>query len=87
MPGDEDNKIEVHERLASIETLLEALKQAIEDQREDDKDLDKKIDKILENDKDKLQRITKTEERVKNIKTTLWLFAAPIAAAVARWFM
>lgn len=85
MPGDE-NTIEVHERLASIETLLEALKQAIDEQREDDKDLDEKIDKILENDKDKLQRITTTEEKLKNIKTTLWLFAVPIAAAIARWF-
>jgi DNA repair ATPase RecN len=86
MPGDEDT-IKVHERLARMETLLEAIQQALQDQKKCDENQDDKLDKILENDKDKLQRITKTEERIKNIKTALWLFLVPIAAAITRWFV
>ena len=81
-----DETIEFYERLVRIETLLETIEKAIEDQREDDKDLDKKIDKILENDKDKLQRITKVETRASNLKTMLALYFVPLALALIKAF-
>ncbi len=82
-----DDTIEVHERLARMEALLEAIQESLRDQKNCDANQDIKLDKILENDKDKLQRITKTEVKVKNIKATLFVFAGAISAAVARWFI
>ena len=88
MPG--DDTIEVHERLARMEALLEAIQMALQAQEKNDEKQDVKLDKILENDKSKLQRITITEEKVKNIKATLWVFVVPLVAvlvnAVARLF-
>jgi hypothetical protein len=85
--NDVQKKVELHERLATIEELLRHLVKEQEDQKECDEKLDEKIDKILENDKDKLQRITKNEQTIKNVKAILWLFLVPIAAAIARWFV
>ena len=85
--GDMQDKIEVHERLARMEAILEAIKEALEDQKRCDEQQDKKLDEILHNDKDKLQRITTTETQIKNLKATLWLFAVPLAAGIAKWFI
>jgi chromosome segregation ATPase len=84
---DIEERVEFHERLARIETLLETIEKAIEDQREDDKDLDKKIDKILENDKDKLQRITKVETRASNLKATMYVFVVALVTALVKSFV
>ena len=85
------NEIELHERLARMETHLEQLLVTLDKQEERrvkcDEDQTDKIDQILSNDKDKLQRLATVEERVSNIKTTLWLFLLPISGALAKWFV
>ena len=65
MPDNIEDTVEVHERLARMEALMAAIKEALEDRKECDEKLDGKIDKILENDKDKLARISVVEDRVK----------------------
>ena len=85
--SDEDNNVEVHERLARIEAMLEAIKESLKDQKDCDEKQDDKLDQILHNDKDKLQRITKTEVTVKNIKSTLWAFLIPLSIAVGKMFI
>jgi hypothetical protein len=82
--SDNDNNVEVHERLARIEAILEAIKDDLQDQKECDEKQDVKLDQILSNDKDKLQRITKTEEKVKNVRATLWIFAVPLAGVLIK---
>lgn len=79
--------IEVAERLATLETLCQGIKEHLDDQKKQDEKLEKKIDKILDNDKGKLQRIAKTETKVKNIKATLWLFAVALVGAVVKTFL
>ena len=86
MPPNNDT-IEIHERLTRIETILDSIHKALEEQKECDDKQDKKLDKILHNDIDKLQRIARTEESIKNIKATLWVFVAPLAAGIAKWFI
>ena len=80
-------RIELHERLARIEELLRHITEEQKEQKQDDEKLDGKIDKILDNDKNKLERIAKTEQKVKNIKATMFVFLAAIAGALARWFV
>jgi len=80
-------KVELHERLVRIEELLNHLVKEQEEQKEDDEKLDGKIDKILDNDKNKLERIAKTEQTVKNIKATLFVFLAAIAGVIGRMFV
>lgn len=87
MPWNDTDKIEVHERLARIEAILDLIKEGLEDQQYCDEKLEKKIDQILQNDKDKIERITANEHALKNIRTTLWLFVAPVIAAVVHWFV
>ena len=77
----------LHERLARIEEMLKHLICEQDDQKQCDDKLDEKIDKILDNDKDKLQRITKNEQTIKNVKAILWLFLVPVSAGIARWFI
>ena len=79
--------IEVSERLARLETLLEGIKEHLNDQKKEDEKLGNKIDKILANDSVKLQRIAKNETKLKNIKATLWLFAVALVGAVAKTFI
>lgn len=83
----DNDTIEVHERLARMEAILEAIQKSLDHQQQSDEKQDEKLDQILHNDKDKLQRIATTEEKVKHIKATLWLFAVPLAAGIAKWFI
>lgn len=92
------NALEVATRLARMEATLEGIKEHLDDQKETDGKLEdkidknnekitKKIDKILENDKDKLQRIAKTETKVKNIKAILWLFLTIFVGIAVKTFL
>lgn len=78
---------ETVERLVRMETTLVSIKEHLDDQKEQDEKLDKKIDKILENDKDKLQRITKTETTLKNVKASLYVFFVALIGAVVKSFV
>lgn len=79
--------IEVAERLMRLEIILEGIKEHLNDQKEQDEKLDKKIDKILANDSSKLQRITRNETSLKNIRTTLYVFVVPLLYSIVRSFM
>jgi len=86
-PGELVKAIEVSERLARLEALLEGIKEHLNDQKKEDEKLGNKIDKILANDSVKLQRIAKNETKLKNIKATLWIFAVALAGAVVKTFV
>lgn len=86
-PTSTDEKIQVHERLARMEAILESIGKALEDQKECDEKLEKKIDKILENDKDKLKQITENKTSVKNLKAALYVFVVPLLYAVVKSFI
>ena len=81
MPDNIEDTVEVHERLARMEALMEAIKEALEDQKECDEKLDGKIDKILENDKDKLARISVVEDRVKTHRKIIGAIGTILAGA------
>jgi hypothetical protein len=83
---DKDDTIKVHERLARIEAVLEGIVQTLQAQEKCDEKQDVKLDKILENDKDKLQRITKAETTIKNIKASLYIFSVALVGAVVKSF-
>ena len=76
--------MDTNERLATIEELLRHLCDEQKDQKRQDEKLDGKIDQILTNDKDKLQRITRTETTVKNMKATLYVFFVALVGAVVK---
>lgn len=82
--------IELHERLAKIEVILEEIRKSIEDQKKSDEKQDEKLDKILGNDLGKLQRIAVLEEKQRNIKALLWALAIPAMTGFGRvvwgWF-
>ncbi len=89
-----DETIRIHERLSCIETMLSNIAATLEEQNQYDLKIDEKIDKILNNDKDKLMHLVKLDGEIntlknslKYIKYTLYIFLAPICAALAKWFV
>lgn len=78
MPTKDD--IELHERLARIETLLLA-------NDVDHNEIKELLKHVLSNDKDKLERITVLEQKLKHLKATMYIFLVPLGAGIARWFI
>ena len=87
MPARDNDKIEIHERLARMEALLEMLNQALKDQKECNLAQNKKLDKILNNDKDKLQRLATVETKVKNLKAVMFLFLTMVLGVLGKSFL
>ena len=81
----------VHGRLTRIETLLEESTKSNEECHER---IEEMLDHILQNDKEKLERINQLEQeaavtktKLKNVKVYCFLILTPLAASVVKWFV
>jgi len=80
--------IELFERLSSIETTLVSIREALTEHRKNDEKQDEKLDKIVNNDKDKLQRIARVETKLNQFKAATYiLFTAVVSALVKSFFL
>jgi len=78
--------IEIHERLTRIETMLQAIRESLDEQRKSDERQDEKLDKIVNNDKDKLQRIARVETKIKQFRAAAYILCTAVVGALVKSF-